>query len=177
MSQHVQTPRWLPKAEAASFLGVSERQIERHMAAGRFQVKRLPRESHQTAPPVMLRTADVQAVRDGKPNYYPVVRVGPDPGLLPPAGVATLERPSPLPLPAFGALAPLVEALLMEQAKRKAPKQPLPWLSITEGARLLGLPRRFVKQLVDDGKVASVDVGITKPRRLVSRDSLLAWRP
>ncbi len=61
---------WLTKREAARFLGVSERQIERHAARGRLRVQHQKREAHQRAARVMFMREDLEAIARDQPNNY-----------------------------------------------------------------------------------------------------------
>lgn len=154
-------PEWVPKSDAARFLGVSPRQIERRAAAGMIRSRRESRRPDQTAAPVLFSREDLLAIKAGAPNYHPVVE---------PATPASESKLAVLPAPAAG-----LERLA--QLLGPAPAAPKPWLTLDEAAEYSGLPVRWLRSAASEGRIVAVNVGLKRPRWLVSRDALAAWRP
>lgn len=161
---------WISKADAAQALGVSPRQIERHIAAGRLRSRREPRRPHETAAPVSIAAADVEAIRAGRPNYHPVVeKSGTMPDVHAANDLALLVPPPAAP----AAPAPDATALLDRLARLlPPPPPPRPWLSTEEAAAFSGLPAAWLRRAAAEGRIAALNVGVKRPRWRILRSAL-----
>jgi hypothetical protein len=170
---HPNNAEWLSKRDAARLLGVGERQIERQAAAGKIRTRREPRQPHQTAAPVLFSREDVEAIKAGTPNYYPVVEKRPAAGSNDAGAVASGEpetQESKAILPAAPA-APAGAALERLAQLLAAPPAPpaKPWLSISEAAAFSGLPAAFLRRHAPD--LAPIGYAVD-----VSRGGRPRWR-
>ncbi|MBV9448540.1 MAG: hypothetical protein JO345_21860 [Streptosporangiaceae bacterium] len=163
----------MTKAEACRLLGVSERQVERRAKAGMIRRRTEPRRPDQFAAPVLFSRADIDAVKNGAPNFHAVVENAPE------AAVASKQADQTAATARRDPSSELERILLGLGAARLIP---LPgsklWLTLEEAADYSGLPVRWLRTAAADASIVALNVGTSRRRRwLVSRDALASWRP
>lgn len=135
---HQEQGEWLPKAEAATLLGVSTREIERKAAAGRIRTLkvRLPEDRSDRT---VYSTEDVQRLKQSR-----------DAGMMqlsPRGSVAPVSE-----LPAVAALA----AVILKSVRPAVEKA---WLTLEEAVAHSGLPASQIERLIRDGVVYATGRG------------------
>jgi hypothetical protein len=161
MSTPAAAPEWLPKAAAARRLGVSPRQIERHIAAGRLRSRRESRLPHQTAAPVYVSVEDLAAIESGAPHYHPMVE-------QPPA-----EAAAPKPNALARQLPPAEPVSMLRFFTPDPPPAPRPWLTLDEAEAFSGLPVSWLRRAAAEGRVDAINVALRgRPRWRIRRAAL-----
>jgi hypothetical protein len=158
---------WLSKADAAAFLNVSPRQIERRAAQGYVETRRLPRRPTERSERVEYSLADLAAIREGRPNQH---------GIPEPAGDNAAGDP-PEPVAKSTALArrglefdwKAIEGLL-------APRPPKPWLTLDEAVMFSGLPKGWLMREARKGSPLALNVGSAKRASFRFSRELLSGR-
>lgn len=176
MSAPKAAPEWLPKRDAAAFLGISNRQLERRAYDGYIAKRFLERKPTDRSQTVVYKVEDLRALKDGAPNVTPVVRAAPkrkrrkreqSPLALVPAAPASYDA---APAPHADSLA----ALLAHLGAGQPPAPVKPWLTLKEAAEYSGLPASYLIALArkavyrPDGRP---DVAIN-----VGTDRRASWR-
>jgi hypothetical protein len=166
---------WVPKQEAAAFLGVSVRQLERLAARGYCEVETRGRDRGRGKMAVYSRV-DLLAYKAGSPNQHavPVESVDPAAGGAPqsPAGSPLALVRSPKGGDDVRSVA-LYLAQLVAGATAAAPAPARPWLSVEEAAEFSGLPAAFLRRQAAAGVPWVVNVGTDeRPRWRFNRDAL-----
>lgn len=186
---------WVPKQEAAAFLGVSVRQLERLAARGYCEVQTHGRDRGRGKMAVYSRV-DLDAYKAGTPNRHAIpvpaatpAKRNPGDGAL--AGThgdgGALDVRSVLEVPAGSALGlvrspeggddmrsvALYLAQLVAGATASAQAPARPWLSVDEAAEYSGLPAAFLRRQAAAGVPWAVNVGSDdRPRWRFNRDAM-----
>lgn len=165
---------WIPKKQALRMLAISARHLERRAAQGLVRRKVGDRRPDQTAAPVLYARSDIEALRAGKPNRHAFVDRRPAAPEKAGKSKAVLLKETPLARRAEASLG----GLFLRLAEAARAPQPRLWLTLAEAAEFSGLPRSLLRRLARAGQVAALNAGsAARPRWLVSRDALAAWRP
>jgi hypothetical protein len=141
--------QWLPKAEAARFLNVSTRQIERYAEAGRLRSQLMRLEGDRTDRNIYA-LEDLERVKEQRDS--PRAELAPWP--------KTPETP---------AIAALT-AILQQTAKPPVTKA---WLTLDDASHYSGLPAPEIARLVRKQKVYAIGRGAVTWR--IQRESLDRW--
>ena len=131
---------WLTKTEAAAFLRVSEKTVERLATKG--DVRRTTRKRHGVRPLPVYNPDDLQKVKDSQTAQVQVVpqaEAGQTQALAP-----RVDLPSFLQSLVNGADVPLRDKL---------------FLSVKEATRFSGLPESTIRRLLRSGKLPGVKTG------------------
>ena len=131
---------WLTKTEAAAFLRVSEKTIERLATKG--HLRRTTRKRHGVRPLPVYNPDDLQKVKDSQTAQVQVVpqaEAGQTQALAP-----RVDLPSFLQSLVNGADVPLRDKL---------------FLSVKEATRFSGLPESTIRRLLRSGKLPGVKAG------------------
>jgi hypothetical protein len=155
---------WLSKADAAAFLRVSSRQIERRAAQGYVEARRLPRRPTERSERVVYSRVDLEAIRDGKPNQHGIPDDSVD-NSAKPTGAVEISPVQPAKAAALAHTAPpgAWETLAGAFAARFAPAAPVPpWLTLREAAEYSGLPASWLEREARAGNAFALNVGSAK---------------
>jgi hypothetical protein len=179
---------WMTRKEAATTLGVSERQVQRRAEQGYLRVKILPRRLHEKSHTTMYNRADIAAIAAGSPNKYSVLmnspEDAPEPAPEPKKALSTaLAAPAAdqfAGLPAFLAnLSQAVHAINATYAP-PAPASPpppvKPWLTLNEAAEFSGLPKAYLRSCAEIKAVRAISTSGGRFRNWrFHRDSLTTF--
>lgn len=137
---------WMPKKEAAEFLGVSLNQLTVRVREGYIEKR-----SEKTGP--VFSVADMVALKSGKPiRVNSASSPSPQPQVEAMAQAIVAHSPDP-----FAGLAAHLAKLA---AAYPSPAPELkPWLTLDEAARYSGLPARFLVDRARSGGLRAVNVG------------------
>jgi len=168
MSPEPQPQHWLTKKEAAEYLNCSTRHIERLAEQGKLRTKYDPPLPHQTGPVAVFHADDLDAVKEGKPNYYPRVEKAPAPA------ARESEQSKAVVLPNVNREGTAPEALMAHLLRAVPPPQKA-WLGLRDAADATGLTVGFIRArlpvLIERGEC--VNAGSEKnPRWRVLRAAL-----
>jgi excisionase family DNA binding protein len=150
---------WPTIPEAAVFLAVSPRTIERKAERGEIDVRK--RERPGKKPENVVNPADVERLR---PKSHVVVRH------------VMNEEPQTDGMPAkpFDVLGALI-ALVTQQQKLLTAPAPCPWITVQEAAELSGLSAAFIRRQIAETRIAATRGGPHGALR-VHRASLMEFR-
>lgn len=154
---------WLSKSEAAAFLGVSPRQIERREAQGYLTKRLAERRMGESVARAEYSRADCEALKAEKPNIYArevlpelVVSQKSD---IPANGagkaLAVVTAPGLVGAPAH--VAAFWQSLYA--AATATPPEPKPWLTLAEAVEYSGLPAAYLVAAARKGTFRSINVG------------------
>jgi hypothetical protein len=158
---------WLTKRDAARFLGISNRQLERRAYEGYIAKRFLPRKPTDRSQTVEYKREDLVALKAGAPNMSAVVRKEPKAKVLPKPNAAYTEPAQPA---ASAALAVVHDAPrngdpwdalaaklagLAAAFPTAAPAKP--WLTLDEAVAWSGLSRAYLLRRAREGWAAAVD--------------------
>jgi len=151
---------WLSEPEAARRLGISERQLRTRAAQGKRPERRYrPRPGGKAQP--VYNPRDVEDLEATRPVVVPADV---------PARLADLAAPNVQPVPAWNvnALTPFLERITQALERRLQPPAPvLPWVTMPEAARIIGLSENLLRALVRTGRLGCLrDKQGWKVRRL-----------
>jgi len=153
---------WLSKPAAAARLAISERTLERMVAAGKGPQSR-QRTRRGKRPETVYNPQDVETLADAA-GVQPFV-MAPEPSAPQNAAVARTADGIP---PALAGVLSVIERLAqMAQRPSIEPASGLSslWLTLDQAAAYTGLSRAFLKRLVDDGKLPAIRDRATKVKR------------
>jgi hypothetical protein len=155
MQTEAPAPDWLGKADAAAYLGVGVRQIEKREARGQIEKRVEPRKSNQSASTVLYARRDLDAIKHGVPNQYGV----PVPD-KPPARTLALATTQKQTMPAHVETGrPGLPPVFLPDP---LPRPVKPWLTLAEAAEYSGLPEAFLARLAKEGAKIAINVGAGK---------------
>lgn len=156
---------WLTKQEAAKFLKVSIRQVERREAAGYLEKRVGERGPMDRAGAVLYSRADLEALKAGKPNIHAreVREEAANPKPIRDAENAVALRGQE---PNSGQIARVTSsevlkslAELITAARSGPPLEPKPWMTLAEAVEYSGLPASWLLARARDGVKWAIDVG------------------
>jgi hypothetical protein len=147
------------KEQAARFLGVSARQVQRLAAAGQIHKRTLPKAPGEKTPAVVYSRRDLEALKRGEIQAKPATVVG---GSKAHESIVTAGAAEFLNHVAAALALPAVSG-------------PNPWLTIPEAAKASKLPAWFLRerapQMAKRGEAVNVGRG-EKPRWRILESSL-----
>jgi hypothetical protein len=166
MPQAKPAPEWLPKAEAAAYLGVSARSLERHEGKG-FIEKRVRRAGPlERTNAVEYSVADLEALKRGAPNVhareiepdgYNKIVINDAPASNDTGKTTAVAKRDNGALAGAG-LAQLVSYFEWLRAQNEPPAVK-PWLTLAEAVDYSGLPAAWLVAQARSGGVRAVNVG------------------
>lgn len=168
-------PVWLPKLEAAKFLDISPRQLERYAARGNVETQVHARE-HGRGRQALYARVDLEAIAAGHPNSHAVPITEEEDG----NGSAEASRVNPS-QPVSTAVAgrktggeEIAAGILQRLAANFVPAAPeRPWLTLAEAAEYSGLPAAWLRRQARAGAACAMNVGSpAAPRWRFSRELL-----
>lgn len=132
----------MPKAEAADFLGVSTREIERKAAAGRLTTKRVRLESDRSDRTV-YSCEDLQRIRQERES-----------------GALQLAPRGPLANATQLMQTEALTALMAAVYKPLAPRLDRAWVTLDEAAEYSGLPAHVIAEHVRSRQIFAIGRGV-----------------
>jgi excisionase family DNA binding protein len=147
------TENWLPKLEAAKFLGVSIRELERKSGAGRIRTRKV-RLAGEKSDRVVYHPVDLATVKRERETNV-VMRQEPGTrALAVPAGLAIEAQMAPV-----RAQSEIAAALVQTLHQLTPPRITKFWLTVQEAADYSGLPPAQIEELVRDRHVLALGRG------------------
>ena len=131
---------WLTKTQAAAFLKISEKTIERLAAKG--ELRRESRKRSGVRPLVVYHPDDLQQIKD---SQTPRVEI--------------MAQADPQPQPALVPRADLLPSLLQNLFPSDLPLRDKLFLTVKEAARFAGLPQATIRRLIHATALPAVKAG------------------
>ena len=144
---------WLSPADAAAFLGIKPRQLQRREQNGYLTKRTLPRQPTESVGRVEYLREDLEALKAGKPNVHARVVPAKD------ADQTTTNRRSTalaVSAPGLHNAPPEVSVFWRSfyEAATAMPPAPRPWLTLDEAVEYSGLSRRWLLKEAEAGQGA-----------------------
>ncbi len=160
---------WVTREEAASILGVNERQVQKRAEQGYLERSFLPRRPNERQARVRYARRDLEAILAGTPNQHGIP-------------VAPSTEPEPFPGPTGDGSTDLArirkhlgvpDVMPNVWAWPPPAREPRAWLTLEEAAEWSGLPAPIIAELLRTSQVDSIGRGPKTWR--IRRASLDAW--
>jgi hypothetical protein len=148
---------WLTKRDAATFLGVSTKQVERREAAGQLRKRTLPRAPGETSARVVYSRADLLALKAGAPNEYGTPLAAIMQGAPAQTARVSQNETHALATSRVDSFAAALFAHFEAGRLSAAPSVVRPWLTLDEAAAWSGLSRGYLLRRAREGAPFALD--------------------
>lgn len=162
MSEQDVLSTWLTTSEACARLGISERTLDRKVAAHQIERRNRPAEGRRPIP--VHNPEDIERLMTREPAVEIMRAIAPSVG----GEINVAANLTARLAPAVDQIVPLVVELL-----ESIPRPPRPWMTIGEASAYSGLPKAGLRRLVRTGALPSVRGQSTLVRK-VDVDELTA---
>lgn len=155
MSEQDVLSTWLTTPEACARLGISERTLDRKVAARQIERRNRPAEGRRPIP--VHNPEDIARLIAREPAVEIMRAIAPSVG----GEINVAANLTARPAPAVDQIVPLVVGLL-----ESIPRPPRAWMTIVEASAYSGLSKAALRRLVKDGALPGLRDGAMKVRKV-----------